>query len=228
MKLFAAASAAPAPPARSEFRSGPAFAYSAPSDSWLEGPLVETLVPFLVAVTSLGDPGFVLAASGGLIAALFAVGDRRTAVALAAAVATSAAVTVVAKIGFMTSSVAAVHSPSGHAASATTFFLCLGAIAAARTPRTAGVLCAVFALIVAASRVLLGVHSPGEAAIGVAIGLCAFSLFRRMKAPRPALGQGPVAVSLAAALGLHALIGERLVFEQPLEHVAAALGRLAQ
>ncbi|ATQ70012.1 MULTISPECIES: phosphatase PAP2 family protein [Methylosinus] len=189
---------------------------------------METLVPLLGAVTSLGDPGFVVAASGGLIAALLAVGDRRTAVALAAAVATSAGVTAAAKIGFMASSVAAVHSPSGHAASATTFFLCLGAIAAAQKPRAAAVLCAVFALLVAASRVALGVHSPGEAVIGVAIGFCAFTLFRKMKAPRPILGRGPVVVCFAAALGLHALIGEGVAFEQPLEHVAAALGRLAR
>ncbi|MBY6241382.1 phosphatase PAP2 family protein [Methylosinus sp. Sm6] len=193
------------------------------------GAVVETLVPFLGAITSLGDPGFILAASGGLVAALLAAGDRRTAMALALVIVTSAALTAAAKIGFMASNVAAVHSPSGHAASATTFFLCFGAIAAARKPAwVVGALCAALALAVAASRVGLGFHSPSEAAIGVGIGLCAFALFRRLQAPRPAIGRGPVAVSCAAAICLHALIGQSVDFEKPLELIAAALGRWAQ
>lgn len=186
------------------------------------------MIPFLDAITSLGDPSFVLAASGALVAALLAVGDRRTALALGLAVAASAAVTAAAKIGFMSAGVAAVHSPSGHAASATTFFLCLGAIAAARRPAQAAViLCAAFAAAVAASRVMLGVHSLGEAVIGVGIGLGAFVLFRRIASPRPAIGAAPLAVCLAAALGLHAAVGQSLSFEEPLEHIAAALGRIA-
>lgn len=78
----------------------------------------------------LGDPGFILAASGGLFAALIAVGELRTALALAFAVAAAAAVTALAKVGFMAFGPPSVYSPSGHAAMATTFFLCLGAIAA--------------------------------------------------------------------------------------------------
>jgi membrane-associated phospholipid phosphatase len=216
----------------SEFHSCSAFAYFGAADSRSRRrreAVVRTIFPLLDAITSLGDPGFVLAASGGLVAALLAVGDRRTAAALGLAVATSAAVTVAAKIGFMTSGIAELHSPSGHAASATTVFLCFGAIAAARRSAWAGaVLCATCALAVAASRVMLGFHSPGEAVIGVAIGLCAFAVFRRLAAPRPVIGRGPVVACFATAFCLHAVVGQGFSFEAPLEHIAAALGRLTR
>jgi membrane-associated phospholipid phosphatase len=105
---------------------------------------------------------------------------------------------------------------------ATTFFLCLGAIAA-RARGFAGGRCAVFALAVAASRVALGVHSLAEAVVGVAIGLCAFAVFARLTARRSAIGQGPIAVCFTAALCLHIAIGERVSVEEPLEQIAVAL-----
>jgi membrane-associated phospholipid phosphatase len=121
----------------------------------------------------------------------------------------------------------AVYSPSGHAALATTFFLCLGAISA-RARGLIGALCALSALLVATSRVVLGVHSLAEAVIGVAIGLCAFALFAQLAARRSAIGQAPVAVCFAAALCLHVEFGMRFSVEQPLELAAVALRGIAR
>lgn len=180
------------------------------------------IAPLLEAMTVLGDPGFVLAASGGLCATLIAAGDRRTAFALAVALAASAALAATAKIGFMAFGPPSVHSPSGHAAMATVFLLSLGAIAP-RARGLAGPLCAVFALAVAASRVILGVHSLAEAAIGVVIGLCAFAVFSRLATHRPMIGQGPLVAGVAAALCLHVAIGARFSIEEPLEKAASLL-----
>lgn len=199
---------------------------------------METIEQLLEAITAFGDPGFILAASGGLAAALLAAGDRRTAIALFVAIATSATIIAFAKIGFMAFGAPHLYSPSGHAALATTFFFSLGATlnktrgparSKTRGPaRLGSAACAIFALLIAASRVLIGVHSPAEAAIGVAIGFCAFVLFRRLAAPRLSVGQGPLVVCFATAIGLHAAVGESISFEQPLEHIAAAIGRLAR
>ncbi|HEY8259931.1 MAG TPA: phosphatase PAP2 family protein [Methylosinus sp.] len=185
------------------------------------------IVPFLEAITTLGDPGFILAASGGLFATLIAVGERRTAFALAVALAASASVTATAKIVFMAFGPPSVYSPSGHAAMATVFLLSLGAIAA-RAHGLSGALCAVFALAVAASRVALGVHSLAEAVIGVAIGLCAFAVFARLAARRSAVGQGPIIAGFAAALCLHVVVGSRFSVEEPLQQAAAALREMAR
>jgi membrane-associated phospholipid phosphatase len=191
---------------------------------------VGTIESLLEAITAFGDPGFILAASLGLAAALIAAGDRRTAVALLVAIATSATIIAAAKIGFMAFGAPHLHSPSGHAAIATTFFFSLGAtLLKTRAPARAGAAaCGIFALIIAASRVLIGVHSVAEAAIGVAIGFSAFVLFHNLAAPRTAVGQGPLVVCFATAICLHAAVGESISFEEPLEHVAAALGRLAR
>ena len=155
---------------------------------------METVEQLLEAITAFGDPGFILAASGGLAAALLAAGDRRTAIALFVAIAASATIIASAKIGFMAFGAPHLYSPSGHAALATTFFFSLGAtLGKTRGParnKTRGpawlgaAACAIFALLIAASRVLIGVHSPAEAAIGVAIGFCAFVVFHRLAAPR--------------------------------------------
>lgn len=198
---------------------------------------METIEQLLEAITAFGDPGFILAASGGLAAALLAAGDRRTAVALFVAIAASATIIAFAKIGFMAFGAPHLYSPSGHAALATTFFFSLGATlnktrgparSKTRGPAWLGASCAIFALLIAASRVLIGVHSPAEAAIGVAIGFCAFVVFHRLAAPRISVGQGPLVVCFATAICLHAAVGESISFEQPLEHIAAALGRLAR
>jgi membrane-associated phospholipid phosphatase len=219
-------------PSASEFYSGAAIAYLGDGDSRpgrsqkLSGDEVE-VVPFLEAITVLGDPGFILAASGGLFATLIAVGDRRSAFALAIALAASASVTAMAKIGFMAFGPPSVYSPSGHAAMATAFLLSVGAIVA-RSRGLAGALCAGSALAVAASRVVLGAHSLAEAVIGVAIGLCAFAVFARLATRRSRIGQGPIAAGFATALCLHVAIGARFSVEEPLERAASALRGMAR
>lgn len=189
---------------------------------------------FFAAVTALGDSGFVFPASAGLCVALLSSGDRRTALAFAAAVATCAALTVAAKIAFMiyggSPGAAAVHSPSGHASMATAFFSSLGLIAArsngAGPGRVGAAICALLVVLIAVSRVTLRAHTWAETVVGVAIGLASFALFWRFAAKRPPIDGRMLAVFFVLVLALYAAFGVSVTVEEPLEHIAARLGRM--
>lgn len=184
----------------------------------------------LETVTVFGDSGFILPASGVLVAVLLASGDRRTALAFAAAVTTCAALTVAAKISFMIFGVSAIHSPSGHASMATIFFSCFGAIAlrskGSGPGRVGAAICGALVLLIAVSRVTLRAHTWSEALIGVAIGLFVFALFWRFSASRLAIGRRTLGLYFAAALGLYAVFGGSVTVEEPLERLAAHLGHV--
>lgn len=183
-------------------------------------------------ITALGDSGFVLPASVGLAAALVAHGDRRTALALLGAVAASAILTIAAKLAFMIHGMAGVHSPSGHTSMATVFFASIGSIAARSGSKGAGrlgaAICALVIVAVAVSRVALSAHTRAETLIGVAIGLFSFGLFRAFAARRTPIGWRKLAAFLAIVLAAYAAVGASVTLEEPLERVAAYLGRMLQ
>lgn len=184
----------------------------------------------LETITAFGDSGLVLPASLGLVALLLAAEDRRSAVAVAAAVASCAVLTAVAKIAFMIVGATPLRSPSGHAAMATVFFACFGAIVWRSRERGGSacwsvLACAALALLVAVSRVSLGAHSWGEIWIGMAIGLVCFGLFWRLASPRPPLRHRALFGFFAVTLAFYAAFGESVSVEDSLERVASRLER---
>jgi membrane-associated phospholipid phosphatase len=196
------------------------------------GRRVPTTDHLLEAITLFGDPGFILPASAGLAAALLLLGDRRTGFGLAAAVTACGAVTILAKLLFMAFGPDEVYSPSGHTSMATVLYASCAALAYRSSDRpqarlaSAGFV-ALFALV-AASRIVLEVHTAAETLVGAAIGLASFALFRRFASQRPPIGVALLAAGLAAGVALHATIGLRVNMEDPVERVAIGLARALQ
>lgn len=191
---------------------------------------------FFEAITTLGDSGFILPASAGLVVALLVFGDRRTAFAFAAGVTTCAVLTIAGKIGFMVfggfPGRAAIHSPSGHASMATVFFGSLGLIAAraggAGVGWGCGTLSAAVVVLVALSRVRLHAHTWAEALVGVAIGLASFALVWRFASNRTPIARRLLAIFFIVALAAYAAFGRSFSVEEPLEDIADRIGRMLQ
>ena len=192
--------------------------------------LLQSIEPMFRTVVVFGDAGFVLPASGGLAAALWAAGDRRAAVAFLSAILFCGVMATLAKIFSMAFGPPPLHSPSGHAALAAAFFLPLSAIFMRVREKRAGflaaALCACVAVLVAIGRVVEGAHTTLEAFAGFFIGLASFALFVWLTPPRLAIGAPALALYFAAAVALHAYTGLSIEVEGPLERIATRLARL--
>ncbi|MBG0810685.1 phosphatase PAP2 family protein [Methylosinus sp. H3A] len=192
--------------------------------------LLQSIEPLFRIVVVFGDAGFVLPASGGLAAALWAAGDRRAAVAFLAAIAVCGVMATLAKIFSMAFGPPPLHSPSGHAALAAAFFLPLSAIFMRVRERRAGILAAALgvavAVLVAIGRVVEGAHTAPEAFAGFFIGLAAFGVFLGGAPSRLAIGAPALIVFLAAAVAIHAYMGLSIEVEGPLERIATRLAQL--
>jgi membrane-associated phospholipid phosphatase len=178
--------------------------------------------------TDLGDSGYLLPASLGLLAVLWAAGDRRAARAFGVAAALCVAITVALKIAFMTSrGVATVYSPSGHASFSAYFYASIGFIAVRMNhtalARAFAAACLVLVALIAASRVALGGHTPAETLLGLLLGGLCFILFKRSAAPQIRL-RGRDAAAVLAGLAIFYLvfrvIGWRPDSEEAFERIA--------
>jgi len=119
-------------------------------------------------------------------------------------------------------------SPSGHACLSAAVFGSLGIVAAAGRPAVARAGIAIFVAllvgIIAVSRVLIGVHTWTEVLVGLAVGVCAQTLFAwsYLRTSPPRVDLKTFGVTLVATLLL--AFGVRLPGESLLRHVARHIG----
>lgn len=115
-----------------------------------------------------------------------------------------------------------VQSPSGHTASSTLVYGSLGALAVRHRwpeiPALAFAPALVVALLIGASRLVLGVHTPTEVVIGALIGLAGvgFLLWLAGEPPARLRFRRLLLAGVVIAIVLH---GERLKAEQVLRHL---------
>lgn len=169
---------------------------------------------YLYAITNFGDANLIAPPVCGAIAALWALGERRNARALALAFALCLAATVLSKILFMfVYRGGPLRSPSGHTAMAAFVYGSLAVLAWKRESLGAlryviAALCGAIVLAVAVSRFKIGGHSRTETAFGLMYGVAAVAFLARRFAWRP-LAQSRVA--LPALAGLVATLAAWLV-----------------
>ena len=139
----------------------------------------------LHTLTDLGDPTLVLPASLALFIYLWAVGARRLAIAWVASLSLCIALVTLSKIGFHAcrnwDEALNIHSPSGHAAFAATFYGCGTQLLASGQPRrlrtTLALLALALVVAIAISRVMLEFHNATEIVVGLMIGALCVGLF---------------------------------------------------
>lgn len=190
-------------------------------------PLTDAEFLFFRAVTILGDSGFLLPASAGLFALLWASGNRRAALGFAGALSLCVWATVAAKLGFLACAAAngaAVRSPSGHASLSAMFFSSVGLVALRTTPAWLGraffTLCLVLVAMIAGSRVVLYAHTVAETLIGISIGAACFVLFWRFFPSRMRLDWRGSAIVLVLFYIVYLLLDRRLFIEDRLASLA--------
>lgn len=165
------------------------------------------VVEFLYTITNFGDANLIAPPVCGAIVALWVVGERRNARALALAFALCLAATVLSKIFFMfVYRGGPLRSPSGHTALAAFVYGALAVLAWKRESLgglryVVVALCAVIVLGVAVSRFKIGGHSRTETAFGLAYGAAAVVLLARRFAWRPT-AQSRVALPAIAGLAV--------------------------
>lgn len=175
------------------------------------GPHVEE---FLYTVTKLGEAGLIAPPVFGAIAALWVVGERRNAGALALAFALCLAATVLSKILFMfVYRGGPLRSPSGHTALAAFVYGSLAVLAYKRERLGAlrhvtAALCAAIVLAVAVSRYEIGGHSRTETAFGLIYGIAAVLFLERRFAWRP---RARTSMALSAAAGFVVMLAAYFV-----------------
>lgn len=167
--------------------------------------LGQRFVEFLYTITNFGDANLIAPPVCGAIAALWALGERRNARALAVAFALCLAATVLSKILFMfVYRGGPLRSPSGHTALAAFVY---GSLAVAAWKRASlgalryviAALCVAVVLGVAVSRYEIGGHSRTETAFGLVYGVLAVAFLARRFA-WPSLPQTSVALSAVAGV----------------------------
>lgn len=176
-------------------------------------------------ITDLGDSALLLPASAFLLAYCLYRGSRTEAAVWATTLVICGAMTLFLKVGLRAcgteNQLINIHNPSGHASLCTTFYICSSMmITTEKEKRTrAAVLAAsaTLALVIAASRFVMQMHSASEVALGLLIGVASVAWFscwnagRRVALPwQPLVG----AVILLALLthGLH--LGVEKIVEQ--------------
>ncbi|MCB1540331.1 MAG: phosphatase PAP2 family protein, partial [Rhodoblastus sp.] len=162
----------------------------------------------------LGEAGLIAPPVFGAIAALWVVGERRNAGALALAFALCLAATVLSKILFMfVYRGGPLRSPSGHTALAAFVYGSLAVLAYKRERLGAlrhvtAALCAAIVLAVAVSRYEIGGHSRTETAFGLIYGIAAVLFLERRFAWRP---RARTSMALSAAAGFVVMLAAYFV-----------------
>jgi membrane-associated phospholipid phosphatase len=187
------------------------------------------------AITNLGDSAILLPLSLIVAAAIWRFQSRLAAGWFLGAFALCATVMTLLKVAFLTCSHSwgtnDIVSPSGHASLSAAFYGSLALVAArqARPWQRPLIVAGASGLVaaVAASRVILGVHSPAEVAIGLSVGLAACALFAVQYLRRPA---PPIRLVLLCALLAGAVLlmyGSHLHAEHVVRQIAPWLRRWA-
>lgn len=190
------------------------------------------LTTYLLLITDLGNIVLV-----GALAAVFAVylaaaGSQRQAGALIATFILAALMIGIAKFICMSCHIIPLdlrlHSPSGHVAVSTATYSMMTAIVTAgmrRWQRWAAWLCtATLIFVIAASRVLLGFHSPEEVAVGLIAGIAAYHLVRALLLNREAVRLNGRALVLAAVVIVVMVHGISFPAEHMIQWLAAQIG----
>lgn len=149
---------------------------------WLVGLVPEFFVPVLLALTFLGDPVFLmaLAAVAYWLGPRFDVIERANAARVLAVTLGALAITVLLKYGFALarppSGLMLVPEdgfgfPSGHATGSAAVYTALGTLSHWRTRVTRRRLASGLIVLVALTRMLLGVHYLADVAVGIVIGV---------------------------------------------------------
>ncbi len=190
---------------------------------------------FLRILTDLGDPTLLMLGGLGLFLHLWSHEEQR---ALAGGWAMTfglcVLLTVTSKlvlylIAGNEETSAVLRSPSGHAAIATGFYGCLALVlATGRTRIVRALLCVATAgliAMIAASRLMLGLHTVPEVAAGLAIGVLAVAVFgARTKGERPTLLHAGQVVALLVLIG--AARSSRIDGEALIQHLAQRIAVL--
>ncbi len=136
-------------------------------------------------VTGFGDATLLLPASAVLFAAFLWQGSRRGAALWGSSLALCVVLTLLGKIAFRVCdawpALMNIRSPSGHTSLSMTFYLCCAvAVSAHERPPVRTAVTAAGALLVAAiaaSRILLGLHTSAEVLAGLLIGAVSVAWF---------------------------------------------------
>ena len=189
-------------------------------------------------VTGLGDSALLLPGSAALLAYLLWRRHARVALAWLATLALCLGLTALAKVAFLACGghlpTLRMDSPSGHASFSAAFYGACAVVAAFHRPRLQRLAihgaAIMLVLVIGASRVALGAHSPEEVLSGLLIGgLCvqAFALAGAPAERRP-IRMAPLALVLALMALAVAATGRHLSAEAFLEsfadHLAPAVG----
>lgn len=183
--------------------------------------------PLLSLITDAGDSGLLLPMVLAGVAMLWIYHSRQLAWLLLRSVLLAGALIIALKVLFLscgTHWVPGLVSPSGHACLSAVVYGTLATVLAAGRPpqvrRLIAILTVGFVALIALTRLTLGVHTPLEVAIGLAVGALAQWWFARSYARLP-----PITVDLrrfGAALLLTVVVafGARLPAESFIRHVA--------
>lgn len=167
-------------------------------------------------ITDLGDAALLLPASGLLLAYLLYARSERAAAIWASTLALSLGLTLLLKIGFHACGaeipLVALRSPSGHTSFSTTFYSCAAMMISVDRERwtrlTLLLAAGLLVSAIAASRIVLHAHTPGEVVLGLLIGALsvAWFAFRYFERPVASFPWWPL---LAAVIGIAILMHGR-------------------
>lgn len=186
-------------------------------------------------ISDLGDSAILVPLSVLLVAALWRYQSWSAAMSFLWAVGFCAAVMFILKVSFLTCGSAwqaGILSPSGHTSMSTTVYGAFAIVSARqaaqwRRPLIVAV-CGLLIMVIAISRVMLGMHSPPEVMLGLLVGILALAIFAlRYLRLAPAALNLPLFlfVSVAVLLVLH---GEHLPAEQMIRHLASLIRTTTQ
>jgi len=186
-------------------------------------------------ISDLGDSAILVPLSVLLVAALWRYQSWSAAVSFLWAVGFCAAVMFILKVSFLTCGSAwqaGILSPSGHTSMSTAVYGAFAIVSAQqaaqwRRPLIVAV-CGLLIMVIAISRVMLGMHSPPEVMLGLLVGILALAIFAlRYLRLAPAALNLPLFLFVSVAL-LLVLHGEHLPAEQMIRHLASLIRTTAQ
>ncbi len=181
--------------------------------------------------TDAGDSGVLLPVALVSGAMLWRLHSRRLAWMLLRSVALAGAVIAALKLLFLSCllhGIPDLTSPSGHACMSVVVYGAVATLAARGRPRWLQALIAVVALLlvalIAATRLMLGVHSRTEVLVGLAVGAVALAWFARSYARVPPLRMDAAVFGVAVLATVLLAFGVRLPAESFLRHLAKRMG----
>ena len=186
-------------------------------------------------ISDLGDSAILVPLSGLLVAALWRYQSRSAAISFLWAAGFCAAVMFILKVSFLTCGSAwqaGILSPSGHTSMSTTVYGAFAIVSARQAPDWRRPLIVgaggLLIIVIALSRVILGMHSPPEVMLGLSVGILALGIFalRYFRLTPTALNLPLfLCVSCVVLLILH---GAHLPAEQLIRHLASLIRTTAQ